>query len=770
MSHTGTLQSNQDNAAVRFAYSIWASIDTELPPETHKGDWPDLVGFLTTVGEYPKKEDCPLIKLATFGTRRATKKDGKPGSYRNNENVLHVYGIEGDYDGSGILITPEEACARLEARGIRGVIHTSYRHNEDAPRWRVLVPLARPIEPAGRLAFAEALNGLFSGALAIESKALSQSYFIGRKTGADYRVLTTFDNPEDGDCIDDIDDWYVLRVPFKTEKKTAAVDGQRTAEESAELADEALDELISGDSVHPSACHLVARWVAKGLGDAEIRTIMGSLVEQVAAVRGADRAKVLMGDELERMIAGAREKGFTPPQADLSVLMESLHANAPHRNPPRVRAAKAPQEVPDHLLTIPGVLGFGVQWMLENSKKPQPIYAVHAMLGLGATVLGRRFCSDHDNWPSLFLPILGLSATGKESIKSSVERILNDSGLNCLIGPSRYTSDSGVISSLIHRPSHLCVSDEFGKLLSAAAEPNNSNARSMLRMMMEVWGRCHDTVQSIGYATAGMTREAADSINARVVRKPALTFIGLSTPDSFYESLNRGALIDGFVNRMLIAECRELRKPSIFRPATSVPTILTDWCKGMVCHSYRDHGLFVPIGDKADQEPEGVIVVPFSDEAMGRVRAFDAWCIEQQNELQHEGLAELYGRTNEIAMRVGLIVACSCNSATIELFHIDWAIGYVAYWTREMVEQARSRVSDGVMDGAMKDVERILKDVGEAGMSLRDLRRRSRKLAQLPPRSQIDVLGMLKADQMIDMRKVATRTKPKETWFYIGDE
>jgi hypothetical protein len=559
---------------------------------------------------------------------------------------------------------------------------------------------------------------------------------------------------------------------YQEEKKPKTDAQERTSEESAALAQEALNDLLTGKDVHGGALHLVGRWVAKGLSNAEIHAIMGSISDQVASARGAKRAQELVGEELDRLIDGARAKGYTPYEADLSVLLESLRSGAPEiqdESRPRTPTNKQEQAVPEHLLRIPGVLGLGVNWMLDNSKKPQPIYAVQTMIALGATVLGRRYCTDHQNWPSLFLPVLGLSATGKESIKSSIERVLNESGLSKLIGPSRYTSDSGLISSLIHKPSHLCVSDEVGKVLSAAAEPNNSNARTMLRQMMEVWGRCDDTVQPIGYATAGLTKEAADHLNGRLIHKPALTFVGLSTPDTFYEALTRSSLIDGFINRMLIVECREMRKPSVFKPKTDVPGELVNWCQNKFNQGITINGQFIQIDDVADQEPSNVVVIPFSGEAMARVRAFDAWCIEQQNELQSEGMAEMYGRTNEIAMRLSLIVAVSCGSERIELEHLDWAISYVAYWTREMVEQARFRVSDGVMDAAMKDVERLLMKAGDSGLSLRDLRKRSRRMAALPLRGQIDVLQMLKADQIIEMRQVKTRTKPRDTWFYVGE-
>lgn len=546
----------------------------------------------------------------------------------------------------------------------------------------------------------------------------------------------------------------------------------RTKEESARLAEEAIQSLLSGENAHDPALGLVGRWVAQGMSNAEIHAIMGVIAEQVAKVRGAARAKVLMGAELDRMIDGARNKGYAPPSADFSVLMESLRAGAKTVYIQETsRQIKPPARlVPDGMLRIPGVLNTGVQWMLQVAKKPQPVYAVQAMIALGATVLGRHYRTDHDNWPSLFLPVLGLSATGKEAIKKSIEEMLTTAELEHLIGPSKYTSDSGLMSSLLQQPSHICISDEFGKILEAAADPNNTIGRSTLRLMMEVWGRCDGVQRQTGYATSTLRPEVIKELAGRVVYNPALTFVGLSTPDAFYDALTRGSLIDGFINRMLIVECTEDRKPSVFNLKIDPPQQLIDWCKSVAPPGVVVSGNETPIHTSGALKPGDIITIPFSSAALSRVAEFDAWCIEQMNALQGEGLAEMYGRTNEIAMRLSLIVAVSCGASQIELEHLDWAISYVAYWTGQTVAQARARVADGATDAAIKDVERLLKAAGPAGMSMRELRKCSRKLAALTPRGQVDALQLLRADRVIELQVIKTKTKPKEIWVYIGDD
>ena len=100
--------------------------------------WERIVQYIASpTKEFASKQDCPLIKLATFGQQRTEK-----GSLRHDANVLKVTGLEGDYDAGEVRIN--EAAMLLSDAGITAVIYTSPSHTEQAPRWRVLCPLSHP--------------------------------------------------------------------------------------------------------------------------------------------------------------------------------------------------------------------------------------------------------------------------------------------------------------------------------------------------------------------------------------------------------------------------------------------------------------------------------------------------------------------------------------------------------------------------------------------------------------------------------------------------
>lgn len=139
----------------------------------------------------PEKDALPLWKLATFGDVRTEK-----GSLRHDDNLAQITGVEGDHDAG--TMTPEEAAERLRAAGIAALVHTTPSHRPDAPRWRVLCPLAQPVAKEVRRALVERLNDALGGVLASESFTPSQAFYFGATEGQDAPETHLVD----GRCID----------------------------------------------------------------------------------------------------------------------------------------------------------------------------------------------------------------------------------------------------------------------------------------------------------------------------------------------------------------------------------------------------------------------------------------------------------------------------------------------------------------------------------------------------------------------------------------
>jgi hypothetical protein len=268
------------------------------------GTWQNLFDFLSSETKpFNVKEEQPLISLCRYGDLRTDK-----GSYRHAANVVECYGIEGDYDKEQISL--EAARVLLEKAGIRAILYSSWSSTPAKPRWRVLCPLSKAYPPAERQRLMARLNGVLGGILAGESFTLSQSYFYGRHPTNFFTCLATFDDPSDGQCIDQLDELDLIATgKIKTALKTGQPSEKRPV-------DDMLTELLLGDDVHGNALRIVGRMVAQGVDNPTIKATFRVLAQGVADNRGNERSTVLMGTELQRMIDGARKKGFAPTQAN----------------------------------------------------------------------------------------------------------------------------------------------------------------------------------------------------------------------------------------------------------------------------------------------------------------------------------------------------------------------------------------------------------------------------------------------------------------------
>lgn len=464
----------------------------------------------------------------------------------------------------------------------------------------------------------------------------------------------------------------------------------------------------------------------------------------------------------ESIFFDAQQAGWVNPLSGSAPMPEAVQVEQV-----RPLQAEKPIETPAHLLTPPGILGRVAQWIGATSRKPQPQFDVQAAIAFCATVMGRRYCTDQNNWPSLYLMNIGKSASGKEHGKWAVEHLLDACGMDRLIGPANYTSNSGVLSALNKQPSHITIIDEFGKVLEAASIKNSARAASAMTALMEVWARCDGTMRPQGYSTFGMSSKDADRMEDRSVRNPALTLMAMTTPETFFETIGSAAARDGFLNRFLIVESdigRQVGKPAKKLP---VPETILEWA----AQSHAHEGLADPdISGNLAAVPKMIRIMPEADKLFN---AFEHDCIALMDKHDEAGLAEMFGRCNEIAMRLSLIVAVACDWSSINAEHAQWAIDYVRHYTRRTVDRLETCVADSEFESVKKQVLTLIRNSGDLGMTERDLNKSSRKFSALNQRGQLDVLNSLafSADILrVNIPSAGGRGHPRKAWVAIDGD
>ena len=443
------------------------------------------------------------------------------------------------------------------------------------------------------------------------------------------------------------------------------------------------------------------------------------------------------------------------------VAVESVQLSAPVER----------ESVPADLLTLPGELGAVVDWVNQTSSKPQPQFAVQTAIAFGCAVLGRRFVTTHRNWPSLYLLNIGKSASGKEHGKWALETLLDACDMSNLIGPASYTSGAGLMSSLHDQPSHVTVIDEFGKELEQASVKGNARAQGTMKSLIECWGRCDGVMRPQGYSTVGMSAKEAESIKQRTIRNPALTMLAMTVPDAFFDSIGSAAARDGFLNRFLIVESDIGRQVNQMTRKTHPPQSAIDWAKTMHLISA---GMVDASGNPTISPTP--IEVAMSQAAMELFRAFDDECVQKMDGYEESGLAEMFGRSNEIAMRLALVLACGCSASTpitVEGPHAAWAIRYVRFYSTRTVERLKTSVSDNEFEAAKKQVYNLIANAYSRGLTENEINRTSRRFRGMTQRQQVELLNSMKFVGEIDRISSpppSGRGPVRNAWVAIGGD
>jgi len=431
-----------------------------------------------------------------------------------------------------------------------------------------------------------------------------------------------------------------------------------------------------------------------------------------------------------------------------------------------VKIKAAPADRPAEVKRIPGILGEVQAWIDATARKPQPLFSIQAALAFGSTIMGRRYVTTQNNWPSVYFLNIGKSSAGKEHGKWALEHLLEKCDMGHLIGPANYTSDSGLLSALHRQPAHVTVLDEFGKIMEAVSVKNNARQQSAIRALMEAWGRCDGVMRPQGYSTFGMSKADADKLAERVIRNPAITVMALAPPDSFYSSIGSASARDGFLNRFLIVESDIGRSAGRHVPRLAVPEQVIEWAKAVHAHD----GILNP--DMTPDMAPTAKEVHISKQALDLFQQFEHECVNHMDDYEDDGLAEMFGRTNEMAMRLSLILAVSCEEDAVSGDNAKWAIEYVRNHALRTVERLKVAVSDTEFEALKKDVyDKIIK-AGARGMTESDLEKYSRKFRTIDYRAQSNVLNSLAFIGKISKVDIASnggRGRKRAAWVAVEE-
>ncbi len=247
------------------------------------------------------------LACAVLATADHTLKDGPYiagpflGAHRKDENAQPRAWVALDLDKIGDEV--EMAAIVEAAEAWRGIGYTTHSHDPQAGKFKMRVIFAadREVTPAEYPRLCAGLAAALAQAAGVP---------VERDTACD-KIEQALYTVRAGATT-----WHFDGAPVAVDQTMAPEQAERQPRKNAGAKPghaDWLKLLLEGDDIHANALRLVGHLVATGVNDKTIRAAMQALAIGVAQARGADRAADLVGPELDRMLKGARGKGFAPP-------------------------------------------------------------------------------------------------------------------------------------------------------------------------------------------------------------------------------------------------------------------------------------------------------------------------------------------------------------------------------------------------------------------------------------------------------------------------
>ena len=392
----------------------------------------------------------------------------------------------------------------------------------------------------------------------------------------------------------------------------------------------------------------------------------------------------------------------------------------------------------DELCTPPGFIADLVEHMDETAERRCPELFLAAALCALSVIVGRKVQDYRGTRPNVYTVSLGTTGAGKNHPRMKLKELFAGTHLE---GPSKFTSEAAIATSLQLSPSRLFQIDEFGDYVSLACNPRASGPlKTAITGLTEIF-----TASAVQWSPDAH----ADQRNDKLIVQPNLVIHGTTNADDLFEGLTPKQVSSGFVGRLLVFMSpnggnRVNRKSFQVTPIPKAVADFRDAWKERSCGP----------GNLSELNPDPPVMAITAD-ALKRINGhFDG--IDEHSDGEERNANAIWSRAAEKTSKLALLAACSRSSNKIERPDADWAIAVTNFLTRRLVALVRGNVAGSDHE---RKIQRLIRSVSDAGgvLSSAEL---SRKTQWLPLKErQLIVVQLLESGSLIDVCR-ATKTQP----------
>lgn len=334
---------------------------------------------------------------------------------------------------------------------------------------------------------------------------------------------------------------------------------------------------------------------------------------------------------------------------------------------PEPPECKLPVDIISSLPYPDGLVGEIAHYIYSSSIRPVHEVGIASALGLTAGVIGRAY-NISGTGLNQYIILIARTGSGKEGMSGGIDRLISAIRTRVPVadqftGPGVFASGQALLKVLGQKPCFVSVLGEIGLTLQQICDSRANAANVMLRrVLLDLYGKSGwgDMLKPMVYSDKEK--------NTEIVHAPAVTIVGETTPETFFDGLNQSHIAEGLIPRFSIIEYVGPRPPRNTTCAFMPP----------------DPGLIDKFGDLlvvalSAQQNNTCHHVKVSPPAAKLLSDFDAYADRSMNDSSKEVELQLWNRAHLKALKMSALLAIGHNLHEPEVTqgNADWAIKFV---------------------------------------------------------------------------------------------
>lgn len=392
------------------------------------------------------------------------------------------------------------------------------------------------------------------------------------------------------------------------------------------------------------------------------------------------------------------------PTVDLSYLIQDITKQIAETNleieNPKIALKKEKEDMklrkPSVYEFPPGLVGEIAKFFYAMADRPVKEIALGAALGLMSGIVGRAYNVSNTGLNQYYL-ILAKTGRGKDIVSKGIYALMNEvkklsPPADDFLGPGQIASPEALIKHLDGGTnSFVSIMGEFAFVLKQMTMANApAHILGLRRMLLQIYSMSGKGLSIRPVIYSDKTK------NTKSVPSPAISIVGESTPEKFYEILNESLISEGWLPRWVIIEYKGDRVKMNYRHTEATPSYelvsnLASLCANALTLNSTN----------------SVIDVNFTEEGNAIQVKYNEFCDDQINNATAPIRAELWNRAHLKVLKLAAIVAVGINPISPVICHncMNWAINLVNADCKNILR----RFDAGEIGGTADEVQQINK-------------------------------------------------------------